>query len=120
MPRPAAPATPAAFKAQVLEFSEALAAQKDLRKRVADARGAILQYMREHSVDEVDLGEHGRLVRKRTTRTQSLKKEHIAAELRALVDGNAVDDAVANIFGRRQAGEAETLALVPRAPRAAQ
>jgi hypothetical protein len=110
------PAAPHAFKAQVLEFTEALAAQKGMRKRVADARAAILQYMREHNVDEVDLGDHGRLVRKRTTRTQALKKEHIEAELRHLVGSTAaVDDAVSNIFGRRKAGEAETLALVPKA-----
>ena len=101
------------FDAMVLEYSEAQASLTTLRKRAAELRTEVLSYMRSHDIDECGMPGGARLVRKRTKKTEGLKKEHIAGELRKLVGSEAAtDEVVSNMYARRATGESETLALV--------
>jgi len=105
--------TPHAFKDIVMEYSDVLNEQKRMRKRASELKAEVLGYMREHIIDEVSLRDGSKLVRKRTKKTEGLKKEHIAGELRKIVGSDvAADEAVENMLARRAIGESETLALV--------
>lgn len=107
------------FKTLVTDFSAAheqqaaaTATLKELRKRTREMQGNILEYMRAHDIDECEWT-GGRLVRKRTKKTEGLKKEHIEGELRKLVaDGAGVEQAVTAMYNRRLTDVHETLAIV--------
>lgn len=102
-----------AFEQMVVEYSEAQASLTTLRKRASELRTEVLSYMRSHDIDECSMPGGARLVRKRTTKTEGLKKEHIAGELRKLVGSEAATDEMVNsMYARRATGESETLALV--------
>ena len=51
----APPETPHAFKEVVIEYSGVLGEQKIMRKRASELKAEVLAYMREHTIDEVDL-----------------------------------------------------------------
>jgi hypothetical protein len=102
-----------AFRDTVREYSVALAGLKDLRKRCADLKAGILQYMRDQGHEECLLPDGSRLVRKTARKTEALKKEHIAGEVRKLVaDAAAAEQVVGNMYARRVSDEAEVLSLV--------
>lgn len=112
------------FKALVRDFSDAHRQQsaltgslKELRKRTREMQAAILSYMQANDVDELAMAD-ARLVRKRTKKTEPLKKEHIQGELKKLVGETAADDALASMNNRRLTEMQETLAVV-KAARAA-
>lgn len=110
---PRVPETPDAFKQVVLEFSETQASMGVMRKRASELKGEVLAYMRTHNIDECDLRDGSKLVRKKTKKTEALKKEHIAGELRKHLGSDAAaDEAVHNMMARRATGEGETLTLV--------
>lgn len=112
---------PDEFKALVHEYSAALeqqlaatAALKDVRARVRDMQGAILQHMQDNGIDECEWT-GGRLVRKKQKKTEGLKKEHIQGELRKLVaDDATVAEAVDGMYNRRLTDVQETLAVLKR------
>lgn len=108
----------AQFKAMVSDFaalhrklSEAGAIARELRKKAKELQGDILAYMQEHDIDECALPD-SRLVRKRTKRTEGLKKEHIEGELKRIMGGTGVEEAVTNMYNRRLTDMQETLAVV--------
>lgn len=104
------------FEQIVLEYSDAQAALTTLRKRASELRTEVLAYMRSHDIDECGMPCGSLLVRKRAMRTEGLKKEHIAGELRKIVSSEAAtDEVVNNMYARRATGETETLALVRQA-----
>ena len=110
------------FKAMVVEYSRAheqltaaSAAAKELRKRTLAMQESILGHMQAHAIDECAWA-GGRLVRKRTKKTEGLKKEHIEGELKKLVgDGPAAGEAVTNMYNRRATDFKETLSLLKTA-----
>lgn len=107
------------FPAAVTQFSEAharlaeaAAALREHRKRTKALGDDILAYMQAHGIDECD-APAVRLVRKQTTRTEALKREHIQGELqRVLPDG--AEQAVTNMYNRRLTDTQETLAVLKR------
>lgn len=107
------------FRAMVVEFgaahdrqAELAAALKEGRARTRELQEAILGYMQAHDIDECEWS-GGRLLRKRTKRTEGLKKEHIQGELRKLVgDDASVESAMAAMYNRRLTEMQETLAVV--------
>lgn len=108
------------FRALVVEFgaahakqAELSAALKEVRTKARAMQESILGYMQEHDIDECEWA-GGRLVRKRTKRTEGLKKEHIQGELRKLCadDAAAIESAVAAMYNRRLTELHETLAVV--------
>ena len=103
----------APFDQMVIEYSAAHTSLTALRKRATELRTEVLAYMRDNDIDECGMPCGARLVRKRTKKTEGLKKEHIAGEIRKLVGSDAAtDETVNNIYARRVTGESETLALV--------
>jgi Family of unknown function (DUF5760) len=104
--------TPEAFREVVLEYSDSLKALKDLRTRSAELKDEVLAYMRHHDIDECELRDGTKLVRATKRKTEALKKDHIASEIRRLVGTDtAVDEVVQNMLARRATGETETLTL---------
>ena len=103
----------APFDQMVMEYSTAHTTLAALRKRATELRTDVLTYMRDNGIDECGMPGGTRLVRKRTKKTEGLKKEHIAGDIRNLVGSDAAtDETVNNIYARRVTGESETLALV--------
>lgn len=85
------------------EIQQAAKDMKEVRKR-KDALGeTIMECMRERDVDECQLPDGGRLVRKASKRTETLKKEHILTELKESlgVDDTRAEVVLNNIFSKR-------------------
>lgn len=111
----------AQFKALVSDYAalhrrlaEAGTLTRELRTRSKEMQANILEYMQEHDIDECALP-NSRLVRKRTKRTEGLKKEHIEGELKQILGesgGEGVERAVANMYNRRLTDIQETLAVL--------
>lgn len=106
------------FRQLVRDFSDAhrqqaaaAAALKGMRTRTKEMQAAILAHMQAHDVDELALAD-ARLVRRRTKKTEPLKKEHIQGELRKLVGDVGADEALNSMNNRRLTEMQETLALV--------
>lgn len=101
-----------AVKAYIELHDEITASSKQLRelKQQKDAVGEIiLKWMRTNSVDECELPD-GKLVRKTSKRTQTLKKEFVLEELKNLTGDEARAEAsMLNIFSRRAVVEKEVL-----------
>lgn len=101
-----------AVKAYIELHDEITASSKQLRelKQQKDAVGEIiLKWMRSNSVDECELPD-GKLVRKTSKRTQTLKKEFVLEELKNLTGDEARAEAsMLNIFSRREVVEKEVL-----------
>lgn len=104
------PTTPEAFDALGREYLAAVVRAKDHRKRLSDMKAALMAYMQRNNIEAYDLGDNAKLLRKQTKRTEGLKKEHIAGELRARLP-EGVDDAVTNIYNRRVTDERDTLLI---------
>lgn len=107
-----------AFKSLVVKYSgiheelKALAGtMRDVRKQANDMKGRILEHMQAHAIDECAWS-GGRIVRKSTKKTEGLKKEHIAGELKRLMGDTGVDEAVSNMYNRRITDMQETLAIL--------
>lgn len=65
---------------------------KEIRKKKDAVGEVVMQYMRDRQVDECELRD-GKLIRKKSKRTEGLKKEHIMAQLLKLTGG---DESVAS------------------------
>lgn len=89
---------------------------KELRQR-KDALGeTILKSMRTKDIDVCQLGDgRGRLVRKETKTTGSLKKEHICSALQSALGDERRAEAVLNtIYSQRNVEVKETLARLAK------
>lgn len=84
---------------------------KDVRKRRDDLGNSILQHMRSKDIDECQLPDGGKLVRKLSKRTEALKKDHIVKELRNALGGDdmKVQTVLTNIFSLRSVEQKESL-----------
>lgn len=106
-----------AVRAYIELHDEITASSKQLRelKHQKDAIGdVILRWMRSNSVDECELPD-GKLVRKTSKRTQSLKKEFVFEELKKLTGDEAKAEAsLMNIFSMRAVVEKEVLSRTTR------
>jgi hypothetical protein len=104
------------YSALSAKLRELSAASKEVRVRLKDMQGPILQHMADHDIATVPLEDGTSIVRKQVRKTEGLKKEHIQGELRKVMggEGGAVDETVANMFNRRATEVHETLAVVRR------
>lgn len=104
------------FRDAVLSFYEAQQTAKALRTRLAELKGRLLDFMKSHDIDECQLPDSTKLVRKRSKKTEPLKKDHISSEIRKLVPtAAAADEVLNNMLSRRATEDTETLSLVKRA-----
>lgn len=96
------------------QLSEAGKRLRDIRKKKKELSEVIVEYMRKHDIDGINVTD-GKLVRKQVKRLEPLKKEHIMDELtRTLGDQTAAENAVVNIFGRRNVTERDSLRRTKR------
>lgn len=99
------------------EIQQAARDMKEVRKR-KDALGeTILECMRKQDIEECHLPDDGgRLVRKSSKRTESLKKEHILKELTdgLGIDATKAEETLNNIFSQRNMVVKETLSRVKK------
>jgi hypothetical protein len=106
-----------AFKERVKEFVELhdqLAASSKqltaLRKKKDEMSQGILVYMKENGLDECELSD-GKLSRRTSKRTETLKRDTIAEVLKATVgDEKKVATCIDRIFSQRPFTISETLA----------
>lgn len=97
---------------------------KELKNQKEQMAAALLAYLKSNSIDEVNLPEGAKIVRKVSKRSGTLKKEMILEEFKAqLGDEAKAELAVQNLYSRREVTEKEVISLnLPRgaAARAAQ
>lgn len=83
---------------------------RELKKQMQGVGDVILKWMKSQAVDVCELSD-GKLVRKVSKRTESLKKEHVLEELKKLTKGDEAAATVSlnNIFANRAVAEKEVL-----------
>lgn len=91
------------------EISKSAKQMRELRKQKDKIGEIILEYMKERNVDQCDLSD-GKLMRKKSKRTEGLKKEYILNELIKLT-GNpqTAEAALNNMNSMRMIKETEIL-----------
>lgn len=100
-----------AVKAYCAVNDEIVAAGKkirELRKQKDTVGEVILAFMRNNSIDVCELPD-GKLTRRVSKRTETLKKEHILKELASVLDDARALNVVNNIFANRAVVEKDTL-----------
>lgn len=103
--------TPEEFKNLVVTYAavhdEIATSRKhisELNKKLTAMGDLILRFMRHRGIDECELQDNGgRLVRRESKRTETLKKEHIVSELMSLVghDDNKANAILESIYAKR-------------------
>lgn len=89
----------------------------ELRKKKEAIGELIMEFMKHKGIDECELQDNGgKLVRKESKRTETLKKEHIMQELMALVnqDNTRAENVLNNIYGKRNVEVTERLTRTKR------
>lgn len=89
---------------QIIEASRSM---KDIKKRKEALGDAVLEYMRTKDIDELQMVD-GKLMRKQSKKTESLKKEHIINELKR-VDPSTAENIFINICSQRQVETKDSL-----------
>lgn len=106
-----------AVTAYIELHEEITAASKQLRELKAkkDSFGEIiLKYMKDRSIDECDHAD-GKIVRKTSQRTESLKQEMVFDELKSLTGDEALAAAsLQNIINKRSVIEKESIACAKK------
>jgi vacuolar-type H+-ATPase subunit D/Vma8 len=111
------------FRAAVTTYvdlhDEIAAAAKQLAtlRKKKDAIGdLIVEFMKRSNIDECELQQGGKLVRKESKRTEALKKEHIVAELMALLhnDSTRAQSSLENIYAKRGTETKDVLSRTKR------
>jgi hypothetical protein len=89
---------------------------KDLKNQKDQMGAAILAYLKSNSIDEVNLPEGARIVRKISKRSGTLKKEMILEEFKAILGDDAkAESALQNLYSKREVVEKEVISLnMPR------
>lgn len=108
--------TEATFKDAVKAFielhDELLAQQKqfrDLRRKKVELGEGIIAFMKSNGIDEFQVGD-GKLMRKASKRTESVKRDHILNTLKAtLADDVKAEACLTQIYSHREVKESETL-----------
>lgn len=85
------------------EIAAAAKHLSELRKKKDAFGDMVVTFMSHRGIDECALQEGGKLVRRESKRTEALKKEHIEAELMALLHNDAAraQASLENIYGKR-------------------
>lgn len=89
----------------------------ELRKKKEAIGQLIVEFMKQRGIDECELQDNGgKLVRKESKRTETLKKEHILEELMKLVaqDTSRAQSCLETIYSRRGVVTNETLTRTKR------
>lgn len=89
----------------------------ELRKKKDAIGQLIVDFMKHRGIDECELQDNGgKLVRKESKRTETLKKEHIMTELLQLVgqDATRAQSSLDTIFGKRGVEVKDTLTRTKR------
>lgn len=75
----------------------------ELRKKKDAIGDMIVAFMKDRGIDECELQQGGKLVRRESRRTEALKKDHIVAELMQLLNNDATraQSSLENIYGKR-------------------
>lgn len=83
---------------------------RELRKQKDKIGDVIIGYMKQKDVDQCEL-EDGKLIRKKSRRTEALKKDHILTELVKLTGGDQAraEASLTSIQSMRQVKETEIL-----------
>jgi hypothetical protein len=94
---------------------------KELKNQKEQMASAILAYLKTNSIDEVNLPEGARIVRKISKRSGTLKKEMILEEFKAILGDEAkAEHHLQNLYSKREVVEKEVVSLnMPRGSRAA-
>jgi hypothetical protein len=97
------------------EIATAAKHLSELRKK-KDALGELVMgFMKNRAIDECELPESGgKLVRKQSKTTETLKKDHILQELMTLVDESKAKASLETIYGKRQVVAKEVLTRTKR------
>lgn len=78
---------------------------RELRSKAKALGESILEFMKKHNIEEVDVAGRGKLTRKISKRTGPINKDLIADELRAHVSADAVPLIIDKIMSRRETTE---------------
>jgi flagellar basal body-associated protein FliL len=90
------------------EIQKSSLKMRELRKQKDAVGETILEYMKQHAIDELQM-QDGKLVRKKSKRIETLKREHIVAELKTVLDEARAEALVTNIFSHRSVTEKDML-----------
>lgn len=91
------------------EISKSSKQMRELRKQKDKIGELIIDYMRERQVDQCELSD-GKLIRKKSKRTEGLKKEYILSELIKITGSEqAAEASLNNINSMRAIKETEIL-----------
>jgi hypothetical protein len=95
---------------------------KELKNQKEQMAAAILAYLKSNSIDEVNLPEGARIVRKISKRSGTLKKDMILDEFKSILGDDAkAEHHLQNLYSRREVVEKEVVTLnIPRGPRPTQ
>lgn len=89
----------------------------ELRKKKEAIGELIMEFMKHKGIDECELQDNGgKLVRKESKRTETLKKEHILQELMVLLgqDNSRAQTCLDNIYSKRGVEVSERLTRTKR------
>jgi hypothetical protein len=103
------------------EIARATKQLGELRKKKEAVGKLVVEFMKQRGLDECELTEHGgKLVRRESKRTETLKKDHIMAELLPLLsqDKDRAESVLKSIYERRNVETSVALTRVQaRQPR---
>jgi hypothetical protein len=93
---------------------------KELKNQKEQMAAAILAYLKTNSIDEVNLPQGARIIRKISKRSGTLKKEMILEEFKSILGDDAkAEHHLQNLYSKREVVEKEVVSLnMPRGPRA--
>lgn len=81
---------------------------REIRKKKKELADVIVEYMKKNDIDGINVRD-GKLVRKTSKRLEPLKKEHILEELTKTLGEARAEDALVNIFSKRNVNNTDTL-----------
>jgi len=99
------------------EISTSTKHLSELRKKREAIGELIVEFMKQRGIDECELQDNGgKLVRRESKRTETLKKDHILAELLPLLanDSARAQACLDNMFSKRQVETKEVLTRTKR------
>jgi predicted transcriptional regulator len=110
------------FQAVSQEITNINRQAKELKNQKEQMAAAILAYLKSNAIDEVNLPEGARIVRKISKRSGTLKKDMILDEFKSILGDDAkAEHHLQNLYSRREVVEKEVVSLnMPRGPKPTQ
>jgi hypothetical protein len=108
------------YAAMCNEITRVSAALRDMKKKKDELGDTILSIMRQKDLDECQLSNGGKIVRKTSKRTSTLKPDMILDEFKTVLNDDAkAEQSLQNIQSKREVVEKETITFsAPRGARA--